>query len=61
LSTRDEHDVAEALLAKAGGDEAGLRVLVDHHDVLWITADGRPGIAGSPVHRRDCLPSLSRA
>jgi hypothetical protein len=25
--------MAEALLAKASGDEAGLRVLVDHHDV----------------------------
>jgi HEPN domain-containing protein len=33
LSKRDEHDVAEALLAKSSGDEAGLRVLVDHHDV----------------------------
>jgi len=33
LSKRDEHDVADALLAKAGGDEAGLRALVDHHDV----------------------------
>jgi hypothetical protein len=33
LSKRDEHDVAEALLAKASGDEAGLRALVDHHDV----------------------------
>lgn len=33
MSKRDEHDVAEALLAKASGDEAGLRALVDHHDV----------------------------
>jgi HEPN domain-containing protein len=33
LSKRDEHDVADALLAKAVGDEAGLRALVDHHDV----------------------------
>jgi hypothetical protein len=29
LSKRDEHDVADALLATAVGDEAGLRVLVD--------------------------------
>jgi precorrin-6B methylase 1 len=33
LSKRDEHDVADALLAKAVGDEAGLRVLADHPDV----------------------------
>ncbi len=33
LSKRDEHDVAEALLTKAGGDEAGLRALLDHPDV----------------------------
>lgn len=33
MSKRDEHDVADALLAKAVGDEAGLRALVDHHDV----------------------------
>jgi HEPN domain-containing protein len=33
LSKRDEHDVADALLAKAVGDEAGLRALMDHHDV----------------------------
>lgn len=33
LSKRDQHDVAEALLAKARGDEAGLRVLVYHQDV----------------------------
>jgi hypothetical protein len=33
LSKRDEHDVAEALLAKASGDEAGLRALLDHPDV----------------------------
>ncbi|HVA18565.1 MAG TPA: HEPN domain-containing protein [Solirubrobacteraceae bacterium] len=33
MSKRDEHDVAEALLAKAIGDEAGLRALVDNHDV----------------------------
>jgi HEPN domain-containing protein len=33
LSKRDERDVAEALLAKAIGDEAGLRALVDHPDV----------------------------
>ncbi len=33
MSKRDEHDVADALLAKASGDEAGLRALVDHHDV----------------------------
>jgi HEPN domain-containing protein len=33
LSKRDEHDVADALLAKAIGDEAGLRALVDNHDV----------------------------
>jgi HEPN domain-containing protein len=33
LSTRDPRDVAEALLAKARGDEAGLRVLIDHDEV----------------------------
>jgi HEPN domain-containing protein len=33
LSKRDESDVAEALLVKARGDEAGLRVLVEHQDV----------------------------
>jgi HEPN domain-containing protein len=33
LPKRDEHDVADALLAKAVGDEAGLRALVDNHDV----------------------------
>jgi HEPN domain-containing protein len=33
LSKRDEHDVADALLAKAIGDEAGLRALVENHDV----------------------------
>jgi HEPN domain-containing protein len=33
LSKRDEHDVADALLGKAAGDEAGLRALVDNHDV----------------------------
>lgn len=33
LSTHDSHDMAEALLAKARGDEAGLRVLVDHDEV----------------------------
>jgi HEPN domain-containing protein len=33
LSKRNEHDVADALLAKAVGDEAGLRALVDNHDV----------------------------
>ncbi|HEV3095044.1 MAG TPA: HEPN domain-containing protein [Solirubrobacteraceae bacterium] len=33
MSKRDEHDVADALLAKAVGDEAGLRALVDNHDV----------------------------
>jgi len=33
LSKRDEHDVADSLLAKAVGDEAGLRVLADHPDV----------------------------
>ena len=33
LSTHDAREVAEALLAKARGDEAGLRVLVDHEDV----------------------------
>jgi len=33
LSKRDQHDVADALLAKAIGNEAGLRALVDHHDV----------------------------
>jgi hypothetical protein len=33
LSKRDEQDVADALLAKAGGDEAGLRALADHPDV----------------------------
>ncbi len=33
MSKRDEHDVADALLAKASGDEAGLRTLVDHPDV----------------------------
>lgn len=33
MSKRDEQDVADALLAKAGGDEAGLRALADRHDV----------------------------
>jgi HEPN domain-containing protein len=33
LSKRDEQDVADALLAKAGGDEAGLRALADNLDV----------------------------
>ncbi len=33
MSKRDEHDVADALLVKAVGDEAGLRALVDHLDV----------------------------
>jgi HEPN domain-containing protein len=33
LSKRDEHDVADALLAKAVGDEAGLHALVNNHDV----------------------------
>jgi hypothetical protein len=33
LSKRDERDVADALLAKAGGDEAGLRALADNRDV----------------------------
>jgi HEPN domain-containing protein len=33
LSKRDEHDVADALLTKAVGDEAGLRALADNHDV----------------------------
>jgi hypothetical protein len=33
LSKRDEHDVADALLAKAVGDEAGLRALADNYDV----------------------------
>jgi HEPN domain-containing protein len=33
LSKRDEQDVADALLAKAGGDEAGLRALANRHDV----------------------------
>ena len=33
MSKRDEHDVADSLLAKAVGDEAGLRVLADHPDV----------------------------
>jgi HEPN domain-containing protein len=33
LSKRDEHDVAKALLAKANGDEAGLRALADRLDV----------------------------
>lgn len=33
LSKRDEHDVAAALLAKAVGDEAGLRALVANHEV----------------------------
>lgn len=33
MSTRDPRDVAEALLAKARGDEAGLRVLIDHDEV----------------------------
>jgi HEPN domain-containing protein len=30
---RDERDVADALLAKAIGDEAGLRALADNYDV----------------------------
>lgn len=33
MSRRDANDVAVALLAKAQGDEAGLRVLVDRLDV----------------------------
>ena len=33
LSKRNERDVADALLAKAGGDEAGLRALADNPDV----------------------------
>ena len=33
MSKRDEHDVADALLSKAVGDEAGLRALLDNHDV----------------------------
>lgn len=33
MSKRDEHDVADALLAKAIGDEAGLRALADNYDV----------------------------
>jgi len=33
LSKRDELDVANAQLAKAAGDEAGLRALADHSDV----------------------------
>jgi HEPN domain-containing protein len=33
LSKRDEHDVADALLAKAIGDEAGLRALAGNYDV----------------------------
>jgi HEPN domain-containing protein len=33
LSKRDELDVANALLAKAAGDEAGLHALADHSDV----------------------------
>ncbi len=33
MSKRDELDVANALLAKAAGDEAGLRALADHSDV----------------------------
>jgi hypothetical protein len=33
LSKRDQHDVASALLAKASGDEAGLRALADNSDV----------------------------
>jgi HEPN domain-containing protein len=33
LSKRDELDVANALLAKAAGDEAGLHALADHNDV----------------------------
>lgn len=33
MSKRDEHDVAEALLAKAAGDQAGLRAVAEHPDV----------------------------
>jgi HEPN domain-containing protein len=33
LSKRDEQDVADVLLTKAGGDEAGLRALADKSDV----------------------------
>ena len=33
MSKRDKLDVANALLAKAAGDEAGLRALADHSDV----------------------------
>lgn len=33
MSKRDQHDVASALLAKARGDEAGLRALAGNSDV----------------------------
>lgn len=33
MSKRDEQDVADALIAKASGDEAGLRALTDKSDV----------------------------
>jgi HEPN domain-containing protein len=33
LSKRDENGVASALIAKAAGDEAGLRALAENYDV----------------------------
>ncbi len=36
MSTRDEHDAADAPLAKAVGDEAGQRAIVENHDVLAL-------------------------
>jgi hypothetical protein len=45
LLKRDEYDVAEALLAKASGDEAGLRALLDHPDV----PDHVPGFLAQQV------------
>lgn len=33
MSKRDEHDLAGALIAKAAGDEAGLRALAENYDV----------------------------
>lgn len=33
MPKRDEHDVASALIEKAAGDEAGLRVLAENYDV----------------------------
>jgi hypothetical protein len=53
LSKRDEQDVADALLVKAGGDEAGLRALADHPDVPDHVADA------APLDRTDALATVA--